>query len=117
HVPVFEHSGLQVLQRWYQDALNAFEQVAPAAWRVYQQFQETLQGFIAQGDAHSPDFERFLAEAAQVNAALNRELEQGRDRLLEINSFNQQAATAILAQIHDFEERCTPEHYMKEVFD
>src|SRR5690606_35993533 len=30
---------------------------------------------------------------------------------------NQQAATAILAQIHDFEERCTPEHYMKEVFD
>src|SRR5690606_30446236 len=47
HVPVFEHSGLQVLQRWYQDALNAFEQVAPAAWRVYQQFQETLQGFIA----------------------------------------------------------------------
>lgn len=117
HVPVFEHSGLQVLQRWYQDALNAFEQVAPAAWRVYQQFQETLQGFIAQGDAHSADFERFLAEAAQVNAALNRELEQGRDRLLEINSFNQQAATAILAQIHDFEERCTPEHYMKEVFD
>src|SRR5690606_2336573 len=117
HVPVFEHSGQQVLQRRYQDALNAFEQVAPAAWRVYQQFNDTLQTFIVQGDAHSEAFEHFLAEAARVNATLNRELEQGRDRLLEINSFNEQAAAAIVKEIDDFEDRCTPEYYMKEVFD
>ncbi len=117
HLPVFAGSAQEVLYHWYQEALNAFEQVAPAAYRIYRQHSDQLHGFMLAGDAKAPAFSSFLAEARALNLELNAELEQGRDRLLEINSFNKEGAEHIVQQIREFESVCTPEDYMKEVFD
>jgi ATP-dependent helicase HepA len=117
HLPLFAGSAQEVLYHWYQDALNAFEQVAPAAYRIYRQHSETLHAFMLAGDAKAPTFKAFVAEARALNAELNSELEQGRDRLLEINSFNKEIAERTVQQIREFESVCTPEAYMKEVFD
>ncbi|MDO9318837.1 MAG: RNA polymerase-associated protein RapA [Gammaproteobacteria bacterium] len=117
HLPMFAGSAQEVLYHWYQDALNAFEQVAPAAYRIYRQHSDTLHAFMLAGDAKAPAFKTFVAEARALNAELNAELEHGRDRLLEINSFNKEIAERTVQQIREFESVCTPEAYMKEVFD
>jgi ATP-dependent helicase HepA len=117
HVPVFDGSAQEALFQWYQQALNAFAQVAPAAYRVYREHQEALHGHLLACAANTPEYQQFLATAQASNGALNQALEQGRDRLLEINSFNRERAEHLVQQIRDFEDVCTPEDYMKEAFD
>jgi ATP-dependent helicase HepA len=127
HIPVFQHSAQIRLFHWYQDALNAFAQVSPAAYRVYRQHEENLHAHLLQAGQdpvatsestwNKTGFTAFLAQARADNLALNAELDNGRDRLLEINSFNRKSAEQTLQQIREFEAHCTPESLMKEVFD
>lgn len=117
HLPVFTGSAQEVLYHWYHDALNAFQQVAPAAYRLYRQFNDELHAHLLAGNPETPAFTAFVTMANALNRELNAELEQGRDRLLEINSFNKETAARIVQQIREFEAVCTPEAYMKEVFD
>ncbi|MDP1932458.1 MAG: RNA polymerase-associated protein RapA [Gammaproteobacteria bacterium] len=117
HLPVFANSAQEVLFHWYQDALNAFLQVAPAAYRLYRQFSDELHVHLLIGNVEEPAFVEFVSKANALNKELNAELEQGRDRLLEINSFNKDSAARTVQQIREFEAACTPEAYMKEVFD
>ena len=117
HVPIFENSAQEVLCLWYQQALNAFEFVAPAAYRVYREHEQTLHAALLAPTVGSSELQAFLQQAKALNSQLNGELEQGRDRLLEINSFNKERAEQLVEQIQEFEAVCTPENYMKEVFD
>lgn len=117
HVPVFKDSAQEVLLQWYQNALNAFKFVAPAAYRVYREFEEVLHAQLLTPRIDSPELNNFLDKAKALNTELNGELEHGRDRLLEINSFNKERADVLVTQIREFEDECTPEDYMKEVFD
>lgn len=117
HVPIFKGSAQEALFQWYQEALNAFTFVAPAAYRVYRQYESALHEHLLAPDLESSTFKLFLQDAKQLNRDLNTELEQGRDRLLEINSFNKKSAEQTVRQIQDFEAACTPEAYMKEAFD
>lgn len=117
HVPVFQDSAQEVLLQWYQKALNAFEFVAPAAYRVYREHEAALHAHLLTPQLGSAALDSFLESAQALNTQLNGQLEQGRDRLLEINSFNKERAAQIVAQINAFEAACTPEAFMKEVFD
>ena len=117
HLPIFDGSAQEALFQWYQQALNAFAQVAPAAYRVYRDVQEPLHAHLLACAANTEEYQQFLADAHTSNVALNQALEQGRDRLLEINSFNRPRAEQIVAQIREFESGCTPEAYMKEALD
>ena len=117
HVPIFKDSAQEALFQWYQESLNAFIFVAPAAYRVYRQYESELHAHLLAPAIDSQDFKQFLQAAKQLNHTLNLELEQGRDRLLEINSFNKQSAENTMQQIQAFEAACTPEDYMKEAFD
>ncbi|MDX1492351.1 MAG: RNA polymerase-associated protein RapA [Pseudohongiellaceae bacterium] len=116
HVPVFKDSAQEKLVHWYQDALNAFEHVSPAAYRVYRQFQQELEQVIL---SHSKEdnFQDLLERAKELNSQLNKELENGRDRLLEINSFNRPKAEKTIAKIEAFEAANTPEQYLRDCFD
>lgn len=117
HVPVFANSAQSRLLRWYQEALNAFEHVAPAAYRVYRHFEKELTQAILDPRSNSADFDAFIAKASALNAELNLELENGRDRLLEVNSFNSEIAQDAIAKINAFESTNTPEQYLKDSFD
>ncbi len=117
HVPYFSGSAQEALFHWYDQALNAFRAVAPAGFRVTREFEEELHRHLLSPAADAPEFKDFLAKARELNEDLNRALEQGRDRLLEINSYNKERAEHIVAQIRDFERHCTPESFMKDVFD
>lgn len=117
HVPIFKDSAQEALFQWYQQSLNAFLLVAPAAYRVYRHYENTLHEHLLAPNPDSEAFKQFLQDAKQLNLTLNLELEQGRDRLLEINSFDKHSAQQTVQEIQAFEAACTPEAYMKEAFD
>lgn len=117
HVPYSLGSRQEVLFHWYHSALNVFDQVAPAAYRLYQEVRDELQQHLDSPDPQSPAFRDFISSAAARNQALQHMLEQGRDQLLERNSFNAQRAADLLQRIVAFEADCTPEPWLRNVLD
>ncbi|OOF52221.1 RNA polymerase-associated protein RapA [Rodentibacter trehalosifermentans] len=106
YVPYVEKSADEVLARWYHEGLNAFEQTAPMGMALFEKFTETLQKVRSNLTALS-DLDNLIAETKQARETLKIALEQGRDRLLELNSNGgeraKQLANAIAAQDNEAE--------------
>lgn len=91
HVPYVRGGREEVLFRWYHEGLNAFEKNCKSAAALYERFGAQLQ----QLTADDAQLEQFIATTAASAAQLNERLEKGRDKLLELSSFNDAKAVAI----------------------
>ena len=85
HVPCFVNTPQTVLADWYHQGLNAFEETCPMGATLFAKCGQQLQEFVLNPTALE-GFERFLKDTAKQRLAMKAELEQGRDRLLELNS-------------------------------
>ena len=125
HIPYLLDTEQEVLFRWYQEALDAFVTVAPAAWRVYREHEERLKQFLAaarfgpagMNDKLTQEFELFLQQATARTYTLQQEMENGRDRLLEINSYHEDEAKAVIKAITEFEAKASPQALLCNIFD
>lgn len=117
HVPCVAGSRQEMLVRWYHQGLRAFEQISPAAYQLWQQYSEPLQACLDAPDTAGDDFAKLLVSATATRQLLEIELEQGRDRLLERNSFNAARAAELVSAIGDFEQRCNPQTWLLNVLD
>lgn len=101
YVPCVEKSADHVLARWYHEGLNAFEQTTPMGMALFAQFARALQKVQSNSTTLS-DLNNLIADTKQARETLKIALEQGRDRLLELNSNGgkqaKQLAQAIAAQ-------------------
>ncbi|WGE45552.1 RNA polymerase-associated protein RapA [Actinobacillus equuli] len=97
HVPCFENSMQMVLATWYHQGLNAFEETCPMGAALFREFGEELDIFLKNPQAVG--FDEFLAKTFKRQQQLKAELEQGRDRLLELNSNGGEAAQALAEAI------------------
>lgn len=96
HVPLLQGTGQINLFRWYDEALNAFEKVSPAASTVTAQHQQDLETWLIHPDKNG---DKLIAHGLSVNQQLTAEMHKGRDRLLELNSCRTEVATPLLEQI------------------
>lgn len=101
----FDDSAQQRLAQWYHQGLNAFEQTCPTGATLFAKCGEKLEYFLHNTkptQALEQDFQQFLLSTQQQRQALQQQLEQGRDRLLEIHSYGgikgQQLAEQIARQ-------------------
>ncbi|WP_370427221.1 RNA polymerase-associated protein RapA [Actinobacillus pleuropneumoniae] len=97
HVPCFENSMQMVLATWYHQGLNAFEETCPMGAALFREFGEELEGFLKNPQAVG--FDAFLVRTFKRQQQLKTELEQGRDRLLELNSNGGEVAQALAEAI------------------
>ncbi|UPQ88326.1 RNA polymerase-associated protein RapA [Vibrio sinaloensis] len=97
HVPYLEGTSQAILARWFDQGLNAFAETCPTGRAVYDHCSQRLIEMLASGD--SSDLEDVIAESAAMNKALKTQLEQGRDRLLEMHSNGGEKAHAIVDKI------------------
>ena len=104
HVPCFEQSAQMVLAEWYHQGLNAFEETCPMGASLYREFGEQLESYLLKPEP-SAEFTTFLEQTYKRQQELKQALENGRDRLLELNSNGgekaQQLAQAISEQDSD----------------
>ena len=120
HVPYLCDSAEEVRVRWYNEGLNALAAVAPGAYQLWQRHTHTLMTFLASPPSDAEQkaaFDAFLATVATDRRALQQSLEQGRDQLLERNSFNAERASQLLADIQAFEQQCNPQDWLLNVLD
>jgi ATP-dependent helicase HepA len=116
HVPYFDMSAQQILLDWYHQGLNAFEQTCPTGMTVFEETQELLTSCLL----FPSDFaasENLVNQTASLHRQLKSRLEQGRDKLLELNSSGQGRVENLLGQITDAEDSPTLELFMTRLFD
>lgn len=118
HIPYLVGSEEEVLVRWFHEGLNAFEENLEGGNKIAQIFGERLQN-ISQS-LGSPDsgkqLESLIADTAAFQQALKTTLANGRDRLLEMNSFRPKVAQKLVKQIKAADKDMSLETFMTDVF-
>ena len=84
-VPYLEHTAQAVLGRWFHEGLDAFEHTCPTGRTIYDSCYEQLIGYLA-APTEQEGFDEFIHGCRQQHDQLKAQLEQGRDRLLEMHS-------------------------------
>ncbi len=118
HVPYLLDTAQEVLFCWYHEGLHSFETSCSIGFSVYEAFQNQLLPLL-EASIHEMDEKKLTQLIAKTNAYtkdLNAALKEGRDRLLELNSFNLPKAQELIASIEDEENSSELEHYMSCVF-
>ena len=117
HVPYFENTAQEVLLRWYNEGLDAFETTSTTGQMLYKEFSEDLLEFIGAHNCDEDELDPLIEQAAKQNQVLRAQMEQGRDRLLELHSSGQGRAESLVAEIEKLDNGVILPGYMINVFD
>lgn len=116
HHPYYRHSPTDVLMQWYHQGLNAFERVCAVGDALYHRFAQPLSSAM-----HLPEdtegLQLLLAETQEAREALEQELAEGRDRLLEMSSFNAEVAETLIDAMQDEDDVERIQTYAERLFD
>jgi ATP-dependent helicase HepA len=116
HVPFLTGSPQQMLARWYHEGVNAFEHHFTGGAELGAHFREEILRIFLE-EAPAEDFAKLLAETKSFRQRLDEKLHSGRDRLLELNSFNAQRASEIIQQISAVDNDARLDQFITEAFD
>ncbi len=97
YVPYLEGSSQSILARWFEEGLQAFSETCPTGRAVYDKYSDSLIDMLASGN--NAELEHVIEESNKLNRELKAQLEQGRDRLLEIHSNGGEEAQQIVEKI------------------
>ena len=117
HIPYFEHSAQAILYQWYNNGLNTFMQTCPVGQAVIQKHQDELNNYLINPDFDSFSIEQFIYMVKADTNEFTQKLQQGRDRFLELNPYQQEEATEIAANIQYWDHDRSLENYLSGVFD
>lgn len=121
HVPFVAGSSQEVLARWYHEGLNAFEKNLHGGREQLERFgarvQDLAQDFHETEPTSRAELDHLIAETQIARQGMTERLEQGRDRLLELNSFRPETAAKLVQDIRQADADRTLDEFMLAVFD
>lgn len=97
-VPYLENTAQAILIRWFHEGLDAFEHTCPTGRPVYDAVHDELMTYLAE-PAEQAGFDDFIQRCHAKHLSLKAQLENGRDRLLEMNSNGGERAQALVQAI------------------
>lgn len=119
HVPYVKNTYDEILFQWYHRGFTAFTHSAKGASVVHMQLQTLLEEYLKKPQLCLPEtkvFEDFLFTTKNEFSLVAKKMEEGRDILVELNSFKEEKALEIINGIKVFDEEPNLIHYMNEVF-
>ncbi|TCB78006.1 RNA polymerase-associated protein RapA [Acinetobacter sp. ANC 3781] len=111
HVPYLAGTAQERMFRWYNEGLNIFSNISPAAQTLQENFIAKLKDCLLSDLGQQ--FEDLLEEVSVQREALEAELQEGRDRLLEYNSCRPIVAQEIVQALEDYDDNTTLPMFMK----
>lgn len=117
HIPYIKESAQEIIFHWYKEGLNAFAQTCPAGQGMVAKLGEELQKQLEQPVYNVDAVISLLDKAKPLFTEINMELQKGRDRLLEMNSFRKPVADKLIQVIHKIEDNNELEDYMLRICD
>ncbi|MEW6998262.1 RNA polymerase-associated protein RapA [Colwelliaceae bacterium BS250] len=117
HVPYFANSPQSLLLSWYQQSMNAFEQTCVTARAIYDEFGTAMMQTALQGLWSEQAIANIINASHDMHLKLKVDLENGRDKLLEIHSSGQGKAEQLVNDIETQDNDTDLAMYMFSVFD
>ena len=102
--------------RWYHEGLDAFEHTCPTGRTVYDSVHDELINYLAAPES-TDGFDDLIKSCRQQHEALKAQLEQGRDRLLEIHSNGGEKAQALAESIEEQDDDTSLIAFSMNLFD
>jgi len=99
HLPHFAEHAQQWLLDWYHQGLDALEHTCQTGRNVFEQFAPQLLPLLAQQHKDDAALAQIIMQTREMNTQLKQQLEQGRDKLLEINSAGGAEAKALTTKL------------------
>ena len=116
HVPVLEQTAGAVLLRWFHEGLDAFESVFPAGRILFDEFEQPLRECLA-APAGTTAIDQLVAATRSYALETREALGRGRDRLLELNSYDEDQAMSVIEALSEAARKLELADYMEGVFD
>ncbi|MCP4046452.1 MAG: RNA polymerase-associated protein RapA, partial [Gammaproteobacteria bacterium] len=116
HVPCYQNSAQEVLLRWYHEGVNAFETTCAIGQTQLQRFEKPLRDCMLNPEDRSVA-DKLIKQTRKSSETLLTKLRKGRDRLLELNSCDNDRAEMIVEDILKQEQRHALSAYMERIFD
>jgi len=104
HVPYTENTAQEVLFSWYNEGLDAFLNPLMGSGEIYVNFEnEFLEALVSSSTKFESFRKEILPQAHKMVVTLRKEVEEGRDRLLEFNSRNRGVAQELVQQVDELD--------------
>ena len=118
HIPYLANTPQHALVRWFHEGLNAFEENLEGGNEIAKLFRDrllALAGSHAVADAES-QLEALITDTSIFKKELQKSLADGRNRLVEMNSFRPAIASKLVEQIQSEDSDKSLENYLTKVF-
>ncbi len=107
HVPYIKGSVYEILARWYMHGLNLFEKNINGVHFIYREFEEDLLKLYKQSKNNividETFFKKIILKTKAFCIKTDKKLEQGKNILLEMNSFKPESAKSLINHIENTE--------------
>jgi ATP-dependent helicase HepA len=117
YVPFLVGTSEERLFRWYHEGLNAFESSPRGASELYATVREELLPFLEDDGDSEKKFLNLLKRTKEAHAEIEDRLEDGQDRLVELNSYNERKATDFMKLVQDTEASQGLRDFMLSLFE
>jgi ATP-dependent helicase HepA len=121
HIPYLKHSWTELLMRWHHEGLDGVTHSLKGGYAYLNKFGKCLRSL---GPRYHIADKKTLAEADQLieetqvfREDLEKQLSQGQDRLIALNSFRKEASAQLVGQIRALDTTRTLDQFMNRIFD
>lgn len=121
HIPYLKHSWTELLMRWHHEGLDGVAHSLKGGYAYLNKFGKCLRSL---GPRYHIANKKTLAEADQLieetqvfRENLEKQLSQGQDRLIALNSFRKEASAQLVEQIRALDTDRTLDQFMNRIFD
>ena len=114
HVPFIKSSNREVLAKWLHHGLNAFEESIPDGETLLNEFKDRLCQHFTGTPLNLP---QLIKDTNESHKRLSAKLQEGTDRLLEINSHSSAISSELIREIQDAENSTELEKLALRLFD
>lgn len=121
HIPFLKNSWTELLMRWHHEGLDGVEHSLKGGYAYLNEFGKCLRSL---GPRYHIADKKTLAEADQLikgskvfREDLEKQLSQGQDRLIALNSFRKEASAKLVGHIRTLDADRTLDQFMNRIFD
>ena len=115
HVPYLTETAQQVLFNWYHQGMNAFEKTNAGGGKIYQSTKNDLISSLA-NPLNKDLTAQLINKTATLTKEISIELEQGKDRLLELSSFDSKNASLLINSIVEMDQ-LSPKEFLQQAWN
>jgi len=115
HVPYMQNTAQHILFDWYHKGMQAFEKTNAAGGKIFSEMKNRLiDALLASSDRTI--HQQLLDETTTLATRINHDLEKGKDKLLELSSYNPKNAARLIELVQQMDEK-SPQVFMQKTWN